>query len=225
MTLNGKKKVVKIITFLLSIIFVSIFLFHYYNFGTLTLTANGFDQPSRLYYLSQKRLLEMVNAQKAEKIAQVLKYDENKFLHRLYLKLLSLNGLPKDNDYLLTVYENYQKREKDGYLWHNIIDTMGTSGNLAYVPFLEKLLDEYGSNDSVLMRFSVGQALFLLTGKEYKYDSDKPLEKTRFAPKGFFRYTDRQFRAREIIYDTINRERTIDEMVELDKILFRPPGW
>jgi hypothetical protein len=213
-----KKKYIQITLSLLLLVLAIIYLLSH-NLNLLYIITEGSDKPSKTYYWTIERIYKIAERKEdiGHNILRELKSGKNLYLHNIYIQLIGIIGVKDAVGYLNRAFVDCQNDKNNQSKIYHIVDSFGLIGNEKIVPFLEKLLDNYEKYDLKLTRYSIARALFLITGKSYKYISkDGKYSKITVS--------DELQKAREVIVSSKGRKRTFDEMLILDKLL-RPPGW
>lgn len=209
------KKIVLSVAFLF--VFLTPLAIILYNVNMMLVLANGFNQPSKLFYLTSNRIYKVFDNNDCKSILNNLNHNENVYLHDIYIRTLGVTGCANSQDYLMNLYVRCQKKHEMRGTCNRIINAMGLSSNNNYVPLLETLLNDYDKLNVQSTKYSIVRALYLITGEQYSYVENEGKPKT-------LTITEELLKARNIIIETGHRNRTFDEMLKLDS-LFRPPGW
>ncbi len=209
----------KLLVFAIAFLFVILAIGGYSlnNVRVLFAVANGLDQPSKSYYLATERIYKTLSQSKCDEIVQFLSKGNNEHLHDLYIHSLGVTGCVDSSAYLLDLYVKVQHDRNKRSTCNNIVNSMGLSGNSDYVSFLEVLLKDYEKLSVQPSRYSIARALYLLTGKQYQFES-------AMQSREKFTVTKELAEANNIIASTHTKPRTFEEIVKLDK-LFRSPDW
>ncbi|BBO70676.1 hypothetical protein DSCA_46060 [Desulfosarcina alkanivorans] len=118
----------------------------------------------------------------------------------------------------------FNQNYKDRTQWRNkntwgilyeAIDSMGMTGNPAYVPYLEEVLNEKGSYHPLISQFQVARSLYLITGERYKIESNDGGKKPVHIS------SDVQA-ARIAIKISKHKRRDLENMLVIDNILRAP---
>jgi hypothetical protein len=187
------------------------------NLNILFEIAERSQKPSKIHFYCMERIFNICAEQECgPKLLQSLIKDENEHLHELYIKTVGVVGERSASRHLMNVFLKNQAIPDKVRSAYNSILSIGTIGNEEIVPELEEILSD-NKNTFELNNYLIARSLFLLTGRKYDYVNADG-KQVRFISNPEISHI------REIILNSKNRRRTIDEMVEIDRI-DRPPGW
>ena len=215
-----QKKKKTIIIFTISLFFAGLILIFSIlkNVNALFLIAEGLDRPSKAYYILIERIYRLSAKKKVrDKIFGYIESNKNAHLHDLYIQVLGITGSDIPPGSLIKLYSLCQHEMNRRSTVYRIIDAMGLLGNEDFVPFLETLLRDYDKLKVQATKYAIVRSLYLITGNRYAYIND-------LGQKSKLKITDELIKARNVVANTKDRSRNIQEMLVLDKI-YRPPGW
>ena len=169
--------------------------------------AAGLDKPSKFYNIIIERIYSLSESQNFnEEIRNHLEQNKNDHLYNLYIHVLGIIGDRSSAGIFIKLYSRYQHDINHHSTVNRIIDAMGLIDNNDLVPFLETLLRDYDQLRVQATKYSIARSLYLLTGKKSSY----------------VQVTGELSEARNVIFNSKGRKRTLQEMLLLDK-LYRPP--
>lgn len=173
------------------------------------------DDPSSIRYFALERIYKSSQKEKFRKeiLDQLIKNEQQSF-HGLFIRTIGVAGEKDAVGYLMKAYVDTQNDKARRRLQHYIIDSMGLIADDTFVPLLERLLENYEQHSVEATQYAIARALYLQTGKKYYYIDS-------FGKRVTITISDEMSNARKIILKTKDRERTLQEMISLDK-LFRP---
>ena len=181
--------------------------------------AEGFDEPSKPFYLVIERIYKLSEKKKfEERLIKYLNSDENRYLHDIYIRILGVIGKKISLHDLEKIYIKNQHNKKYKATLFYVIRSMGLIGTEEIVPFLETLLDKYGELQVQVSGSNIASALFLITGNDGYIFTDSQGEQQKLY------LTEALIEARRVIKASRGRDRTFNEMLVLDR-LYRPPDW
>lgn len=183
--------------------------FIYDNPKALYVIAEGIDEPSSMYYYVIERIY-MLSANESEmnRIIEELESGKNEYLHDLYVRAIGIVGKPINlaSYVLVKIYVKYQDNDKQKLIVYTVIDSMGFVGNKSTIAILERLLENYENHNMVVAKYPIARSLYLLTGDAQKIKEKSSLD---------FMVTEELKMAREVIANSKDRYRTLDEMLIL----------
>ena len=190
------------------------------NPALLCKVAEGFNEPSSPFYFVLDRIYKLSNKEDfAGKLIADLSENENRYLHEIYMRILGVIG---ESGALYDLEQTYVKNQHDEnyrVILYYVIKSMGLIGEIEIVPFLEKLLEKYTELEVQVSGSNIAVALYLITGKDdiYFLNSEGQMQKLVL--------NENLIKAKMIIAASKGRIRTVEEMIELDRRIFRPPDW
>jgi hypothetical protein len=180
------------------------------------MAAEGFDEPSILYYASIDRIYKISEKKKVgEKFIRHLTEGENQHLQNCYIRILGVIGEEGAISCFMNAYVKYQHNKNFKSTLYAIINSMGLIGNEDVVPLLETLLKKYDEHHVQVPGGLIAHSLYLITGKSYYFTSSSGVKEKLYL-------SEERIEARKIIEASRERKRTFEEMVTLDKLIYRP---
>ncbi len=175
------------------------------------------DDPSSVRYFALERIYKLSQKESFRKeLLEQLIRNEQPSLQGLLIRTIGVAGEREAAGYLMKAYVDTQDDKSRRRLQHYIVDSMGLIGNDGIVRLLEKLLENYERHPIEATQYAIARALYLQTGEKYYYIDS-------FGKRVTITISDELLKARDVILKTKDRERTVQEMILLDK-LFRPPA-
>ena len=186
------------------------------NPDLLCMIGQGFDEPSRLYYASVERIYKISDKKKVgKKFKERLTEGGNEHLYNCYIRILGVIGEGDAIPCLMQVYAKHQNNKNLRSIIHDIIISIGLIGNEASVHFLENLLKNYNANIAYVPSSLIVHSLYLITGKKYFFTNNSGEKDEIYLSK-------ERIEARKIIKTSRGRKRSLEEMIALDKMAYRP---
>jgi hypothetical protein len=207
--INFKQKKIYIVLLIFIVMIIGTKIFIYDNPKALYVIAEGLDEPSSMYYYVIERIY-MLSANESEmnRIIEELESGENEYLHDLYVRTIGAVGkhINRASYVLMKIYVKYQDNKKQKLIVYTVIDSIGFVGNKSTIAILERLLENYENHNMVVAKYPIARSLYLLTG-----DASKIKEKSSLD----FIVTEELKKARQVIANSKDRYRTLDEMLIL----------
>jgi hypothetical protein len=182
----------------------------------MCMVAEGFDEPSTLYYASIERIYKISEKKKvAEKFIEHLTEGENQHLQNCYIRVLGVIGERDAISCLMDAYAKYQHNKNFKSTIYGIVNSLGLIGSEDVLPLLETLLIKYDEHHVQVPSSLIAHSLYLITGKSYYFTSCTGVKERLYLSK-------ERIEARKIIEASRGRRRSFEEMVTLDKLIYRP---
>ena len=189
------------------------------NPDILCMVAEGFDEPSTLYYASLERIYKISKKKKVgEKFIERLTEGKNLNLQNCYIRVLGVIGEKDAFSCLMNLYVKYQHNKEFKSTVYAIINSLGLIGKEDAVPLLETLLEKYDEHDVQVPGALISHSLYLITGKNYYFTSSAGVKEK-------LHLTEERIAARRVIEASSERQRSFEEMITLDKLIYRPPDY
>jgi hypothetical protein len=189
------------------------------NPNILCMVAEGFDEPSTLYYASIERIYKISEKKKVhEKFIKLLNEGENQHLQNCYIRVLGVIGEEDAISCFMNAYAKYQHNKNFRSTIYAIINSLGLIGSEDVVPLLETLLNKYDEHHVQVPSSLIAHSLYLITGKSYYFTSSTGVKERLYLSK-------ERIEARKLIEASKERRRSFEEMVTLDKLIYRPPEY
>jgi hypothetical protein len=189
------------------------------NPDILCMIAEGFDEPSTLYYASIERIYRISEKKKVgEKLIKRLNDGENQHLQNCYIRVLGVIGEDDAIPYLMDAYVKYQHNKNFKSTIYDIVNSLGLIGKKDAVPLLETLLKKYDEHHVQVPSGLIAHSLYLITGSSYSFVNSSGEKEKLYLSK-------ERIEARRIIATSKGRKRSFEEMVALDKLIYRPPQY
>lgn len=187
------------------------------NLSFWMIVASSSDVPSKKYYFSIEKIYQIASEENI--CGSLLKKIESESLHgkNLAIHLIGITGCKSGTSHLIKKYAEYQNDDNHLSLTSFIVDSLGNVGDTSQVLLLEKLLSNYEQLDVSVTKYALVRALFLATGKRYKYIDSSNNEKQIFL-------TEELAQARRVVENSMSHQRSFEDMIILDK-LYRPSSW
>jgi hypothetical protein len=204
--------------FVVLLSFASIFYFFILGSPSLLFAiSKKFDEPSTPYYMVIERIYkiskgESINDQLIEKLNQ----DKNPSMNDYYARILGVMGEDSALGDLVNIYYKYRNNKNYQKTIDYIVLSIGLIGDESAVAFLEEIKDESETQETLFAGSTLAVAIYLLSGNT---DSEF---RNMFGNRQTLKLTNNLIEARQIIVNSKNRKRNLNEMIVLD-CLFRPP--
>lgn len=186
------------------------------NTNFLLMVYSGLDKPSKAYNIvTEKIYKQLTNRDKGQEIINRIVEGRKPHLNSFLYYSLGIIGEKKATQFLIDSCSKYENKIDDYSIMHSIISSMGLIGDQRFLPIIKHYLDNYDKYEVLPTRYLMAQTIYLISGENYHYVD-------KFGEKSGITITSELRNARHVILETVNRRRSIDEMIILDK-LDRPP--
>ncbi len=187
-------------------------IFLYDNTRALYIAAEGFTEPSLLFYKVIERIYDLsANDNEIERILNEIETNRNEHLHYLYVRTIGvIGGKTESANFILSkIFIQHQNSSQNMSLLSSTIHSLGLIGNASTVAILSRLLENYDSHRIALPKYALARALYLSIG-----NSDTVKQKSG----SDFIVTESLKMARQVVAESKSRYRTIEEVNVLSNL-------
>jgi hypothetical protein len=176
--------------------------------------AGNVSTDSFLYQYAMERIIR-IYSEEPEKVTNLIlkEYNLNDPYFYVDTVLLSIFADPPSTNALRTKIDNltdFQDKIYSDSGYSLLIESIGIAMMKDREPFLVDLLSKLNNSTRIAsaINYTVARSLFFLTGKTYKYTNRKNSKST-------VRLTDHILKTRDVLVNSMDRKRTVDEMILL----------